>query len=596
MKNFKRILSFIRPYRLAFSLTVLGTLFLAVLSPIRPLIIGYMVDKYVMGNVSSSSKSLFLDNIDQTYFTNDNGLWYWTIVAIITLVIEAILRFALVYAANWLGQSIIRDIRNKLFIHLQNFKTQYFDKNPIGKMVTRLVSDTEALAEIFSDGIVTIIGDVVTLLVVMGFMFFVNWKFSLMVLIPIPILLYATRIFKNSIKKAYQKESSQVSRLNNFVQERIIGMSLLQLFTREKIEYNKFTQINAEHRNAHIKTVWAYSIFFPVVEILSSISIAFVIFYASYQIIDPIDRVSGGQLFAFILWINMLYRPIRMLADKFNVLQRGLVRSKNIFQVLDDNQEIVQDNEIQNIKDFKGNVSFEHVSFAYNEPEFILKDVSFNIKAGETVAFVGATGAGKSSIINILSRFYEFQEGSIKIDDYSIRNLSLELIRKEIAVVLQDVFLFSDTIYNNITLYNKNISREQVIEAAKVVGVHDFIMKLPGNYDFDVKERGGVLSTGQRQLISFIRAYVYNPKILILDEATSSIDTETEELIQKAIDKLTKGRTSIVIAHRLSTIKNANKIIVLEKGQIIEQGSHEELIQYKGHYYNLNQVQQLENI
>lgn len=537
-----------------------------------------------------------LDVLNGSINSDENGFYYWTMIALSTLIIESILRFFTVYYSNYLGQNIIKDIRNRLFIHLQNFKTQYFDKNPIGKMVTRLVSDTEALAEIFSDGIIVILGDVFTLLIVIALMYIQNWKFATMVLIPIPILLYATRIFKNAIKKAYQKESSQVSRLNNFVQERIIGMSLLQLFTREKIEYKKFTQINAEHRNAHIKTVWAYSIFFPVVEILSSASLAFVIFYASYQIIDAPDKISGGQLFAFILWINMLYRPIRMLADKFNVLQRGLVRSKNIFQVLDDNQEIVQDNEIQNIKDFKGNVSFEHVSFAYNEPEFILKDVSFNIKAGETVAFVGATGAGKSSIINILSRFYEFQEGSIKIDNYSIRNLSLELIRKEIAVVLQDVFLFSDTIYNNITLYNKNISREQVIEAAKVVGVHDFIMKLPGNYDFDVKERGGVLSTGQRQLISFIRAYVYNPKILILDEATSSIDTETEELIQKAIDKLTKGRTSIVIAHRLSTIKNANKIIVLEKGQIIEQGSHEELIQSKGHYYNLNQVQQLENI
>lgn len=559
------------------------------------MIIGFMIDKYVMENVNTSHSSI-LNQFDVLYFNQENGLWYWTIVAVITLIIEAIMRFALVYASNWLGQSIIRDIRKKLFNHLQYFKTQYFDKNPIGKMVTRLVSDTEAFAEIFSDGIIVILGDLVMLIFVISLMFYTNWKFSLLVLIPIPLLLYATKIFKNAIKKAYQKESAQVSKLNNFVQERIIGMSLVQLFTREKTEHKKFKEINAEHRNAHIKTVWAYSIFFPVVEILSSASTAFVIFYASYQIIDAPDRVSGGQLFAFILWINMLYRPIRMLADKFNVLQRGIVRSKNIFSVLDDQQEIRQHNTITNIENFQGNVSFENIHFAYNEPEYILKGISFKINKGETAAFVGATGAGKSSVINILSRFYEFQKGKIEIDHHDIRDLSLNFIRKEIAVVLQDVFLFSDTIFNNITLYNPNISREKVIEAAKIVGVHEFIMKLPGHYDFNVKERGGILSTGQRQLISFIRAYVYNPRILILDEATSSIDTETEELIQKAINKLTKGRTSIIIAHRLSTIKNADHIIVLEKGEIVEKGNHQELLNKEGYYYQLNKAQTAEEI
>ncbi len=591
MGRFKRIFQYLKPYRGVFFFTLFATLFLAVLSPIRPFIIGFMIDKYVMGASFEEGKSV-INNIDTSFFNESNGLWYWTLVAISTLIIEAVFRFIIVYASNWLGQSIIKDIRNNLFSHLQGFKTQYFDKNPIGRVVTRLVSDTEAFAEIFSNGIINIIGDVVTLLIVVTFMFTINWKFTLMVLIPIPILLYATKIFKNSIKKAYQTESKQVSKLNSFVQERIIGMSLLQLFTREKTEYDKFININKEHRNAHIKTVWAYSIFFPVVEILSSISIAFVIFYASYQIIDnPLKEVSGGQLFAFILYINMLYRPIRMLADKFNVLQRGLVRSKNIFEVLDDDQKITPKEEHTISDDFKGNVSFEDVSFAYNEPEYVLKNVSFNIKEGETVAFVGATGAGKSTIINILGRFYEYQKGSVKIDDNDLRSFSSASIRKNIAVVLQDIFLFSDSIYNNITLYNKNITKTQVIEAAKKVGVHDFISKLPGGYDFNVKERGGVLSTGQRQLISFIRAYIYNPKILILDEATSSIDTETEEMIQLAIDKLTEGRTSIIIAHRLSTIKNASKIIVLEKGEIIEMGSHEELMNNKGHYFNLHEIQ-----
>jgi ATP-binding cassette subfamily B multidrug efflux pump len=404
-------------------------------------------------------------------------------------------------------------------------------------------------------------------------------------------LFWATNIFKNAIKKAYQLESTQVSNLNTFVQERIVGMTILQLFSREKVEYDKFTEINKLHRNAHIKSVWAYSIFFPVVEILSSISIAFVIFYASYQIIDkPITDVSTGELLVFILLINQLYRPIRMLADKFNVIQRGLVRAKNIFEVLDDKQVIKSVKDDTN-EQFKGNIHFNDVSFAYNDVDYVLKDLSFEIKEGQTVAFVGATGAGKSSIINILSRFYEFQKGKITIDGNDLRDLSLENIRENIAVVLQDVFLFSDTIFNNITLNNPEITKEEVIKASKFVGLHDFIMRLPGGYDYDVKERGNSLSTGQRQLISFVRAYVYNPKILVLDEATSSIDTETEELIQDAIDKLTQGRTSIIVAHRLSTIKKADNIIVLDKGRIMEQGNHEELLAQNGIYRNLYEIQ-----
>tara|TARA_B110000977_G_scaffold44527_1_gene60456 strand:- start:161 stop:1924 length:1764 start_codon:yes stop_codon:yes gene_type:complete len=582
---------FQKPYKVMFWLTIFGTILNSILAPIRPLIIGFMIDKFVMKSSNFEGGFSVLNTIN-TSLEPEDGFLYWTIVALVTVIIEAILRFVTVYFTNLIGQSIIADIRDRLFNHLVRFKTQYFDKNPIGKLVTRLVSDVEAASEIFSNGIITIAGDLLGLILVVTLMFVENWVFTLMILIPLPLLFWATNIFKNAIKKAYQLESSQVSKLNTFVQERITGMTILQLFSREEIEYKEFTVINKGHRNAHIKSVWAYSIFFPVVEILSSISIAFVIFYASYQIIDrPIENASTGQLIAFIIWVNMLYRPIRMLADKFNVIQRGLVRAKNIFEVLDDDQVIKTNNEKKTNTNFKGEVSFKNVSFAYNEQDYILKDISFEIKEGQTVAFVGATGAGKSSIINILSRFYEYQKGSINLDGKDLRELTLEDIRQNIAVVLQDVFLFSDTIMNNITLNDPTIKREQVIEASKFVGLHDFIMKLPGKYDYNVKERGAALSTGQRQLISFVRAYVYNPKILVLDEATSSIDTETEELIQTAIEKLTKGRTSILVAHRLSTIRNADKIIVLDKGKLMEQGTHKELLEQNGIYKNLYEIQ-----
>tara|TARA_B110000091_G_C13794991_1_gene467432 strand:- start:157 stop:1920 length:1764 start_codon:yes stop_codon:yes gene_type:complete len=582
---------FQKPYKVMFWLTIFGTILNSILAPIRPLIIGFMIDKFVMKSSNFEGGFSVLNTIN-TSLEPEDGFLYWTIVALVTVIIEAILRFVTVYFTNLIGQSIIADIRDRLFNHLVRFKTQYFDKNPIGKLVTRLVSDVEAASEIFSNGIITIAGDLLGLILVVTLMFVENWVFTLMILIPLPLLFWATNIFKNAIKKAYQLESSQVSKLNTFVQERITGMTILQLFSREEIEYKEFTLINKGHRNAHIKSVWAYSIFFPVVEILSSISIAFVIFYASYQIIDrPIENASTGQLIAFIIWVNMLYRPIRMLADKFNVIQRGLVRAKNIFEVLDDDQVIKTNNEKKTNTNFKGEVSFKNVSFAYNEQDYILKDISFEIKEGQTVAFVGATGAGKSSIINILSRFYEYQKGSINVDGKDLRELTLEDIRQNIAVVLQDVFLFSDTIMNNITLNDPTIKREQVIEASKFVGLHDFIMKLPGKYDYNVKERGAALSTGQRQLISFVRAYVYNPKILVLDEATSSIDTETEELIQTAIEKLTKGRTSILVAHRLSTIRNADKIIVLDKGKLMEQGTHKELLEQNGIYKNLYEIQ-----
>jgi ATP-binding cassette subfamily B protein len=587
---FKRILVFLKPHKVMFFFTVSGTIFNSFLAPIRPLILGYMIDKFIWEKAEYNKLSYYINEIN-SWIDPENGFLYWTVIAIITVFLEAILRFITVYFTNLIGQSIIADIREHLYQHIIKFKTQFFDRNPIGKLVTRLISDVEATSEIFSNGIITIAGDLLSLVIVVTIMFLTNWTFTLMVLLPLPILFWATNIFKNAIKKAYQLESTQVSNLNTFVQERIVGMTILQLFSREKVEYDKFTEINKLHRNAHIKSVWAYSIFFPVVEILSSISIAFVIFYASYQIIDkPITDVSTGELLVFILLINQLYRPIRMLADKFNVIQRGLVRAKNIFEVLDDKQVIKSVKDDTN-EQFKGNIHFNDVSFAYNDVDYVLKNLSFEIKEGQTVAFVGATGAGKSSIINILSRFYEFQKGKITIDGNDLRDLSLENIRENIAVVLQDVFLFSDTIFNNITLNNPEITKEEVIKASKFVGLHDFIMRLPGGYDYDVKERGNSLSTGQRQLISFVRAYVYNPKILVLDEATSSIDTETEELIQDAIDKLTQGRTSIIVAHRLSTIKKADNIIVLDKGRIMEQGNHEELLAQNGIYRNLYEIQ-----
>jgi len=593
---FRRVLVFLKPHKTMFLLTVFGTILNAVLSPLRPLILFFMIDKFVDGKTEFNGFMMKSLNELDSSIQPENGFLYWTIIAILTIVLEAILRFVTVYFTNLIGQNIIADMRERLYNHLTTFKTQYFDKNPIGRLVTRLVSDVEAASEIFSNGIITVAGDILSLALVIIVMFSTNWMFTLMVLLPLPLLFWATNIFKNAIKKAYQLESTQVSKLNTFVQERIIGMSILQLFSREKIEYNKFEEINKLHRNAHIKSVWAYSIFFPVVEILSSISIAFVIFYASYQIIDrPLSETSTGELVAFIMWINMLYRPIRMLADKFNVIQRGLVRAKNIFEVLDDDQLIPTNREKTEHSKYEGDVVFDSVKFAYNEDDYVLKNVSFDIKKGQTVAFVGATGAGKSSIINILSRFYEFQSGSITVDGKDIREVSLEDLRQNIAVVLQDVFLFSDTILNNITLKNPVISKDKVIEASKFVGLHDFIMRLPGNYDYDVKERGNSLSTGQRQLISFVRSYVYNPSILVLDEATSSIDTETEELIQTAIDKLTQGRTSIIVAHRLSTIKKADKIIVLDKGEIIEQGNHEELLALNGTYRNLYEIQFEEN-
>ncbi len=562
-------MTFVQPYRGVFYFTFALTVVSALIGVIRPILVGKAIDVYILEDDSL-------------------GLLIITLIVVGVLLLEAVVQFYQTYFSNWLGQNVTIDLRSNLFRHITAFKLRYFDKTPIGQLVTRVVSDIETVADIFSQGILVIMGDLLKLVVVVVAMFVVNWKLTLFVLIPIPLLLVATNIFKNAIKKAFQQVRTQVAVLNTFVQEHITGMNIVQIFNREEEEARKFREINQKHRQAHIRSVWAYSIFFPVVEILSAISLAVLVWWGTKE--SLIGEVTVGELVAFILFIYMLFRPIRQLADRFNVLQMGMVGSQRVFAVLDTDERIVNNGTI--VKDsLKGNISFQNVWFAYKDDDFVLRDVSFEVKQGEVVAFVGATGAGKSSVINLLSRFYEFQKGEILIDDTPIRNYDLNYLRGEIAVVLQDVFLFSDTIHNNITLGDERITREKVIEAAQVVGAHGFISRLPEGYDFDVKERGGMLSTGQRQLISFIRAYVYNPGILVLDEATSSVDTETEMLIQEAIDQLTKGRTSIVIAHRLSTIQKADRIIVMDKGRVLESGSHDELLEKGGAYRKLFDMQ-----
>lgn len=566
---FKRVMTYVKPYNRMFYTTAVLSIILAIITLARPILIQITVNDYIKG-------------------VDKKGLFYMTMLLVGFLIVESIFQYFFTLLGNLLGQNVIKDLRSQTFEHVINFKLKYFDNTPIGRLVTRTVSDIETIAEMFAGGILVIIGDLLKIVSVVICMLYINWDLALITLIPIPILFIATSIFKKAIKKAFRDVRKQVSLLNTFVQEHITGMSIVQVFNREEVEMEAFSEINKKHRSAHIRTVWAYSIFFPVVEILSAMSIALLVWYGFKEV--ALEYATAGEIFSFTLFVYMLYRPIRQLADRFNTLQMGMVSSERVFKVLD-TKSIIENNGTKKTGDLEGDIEFKNVSFAYNDENWVLKNISFKINKGKSLALVGATGAGKSSIINLLGRYYEINKGEIFIDNTNINELDLYELRRFMSIVLQDVFLFSDSILNNITLYNDNISMEEVVEAAKKVGAHDFISKLPGGYHYNVKERGAMLSVGQRQLISFIRAYVHQPQVLILDEATSSIDSESEELIKHATSVLTKDRTSIIVAHRLSTIKNADKILVIDKGEIVEEGTHTELLNKNGFYKKLYDYQ-----
>ena len=588
----KRIFQYVKPYKKTFFLAVSTTITLAFLSPVRPILIQILFDKLnpVITKQGLSPFKILISFLDN-FIGNKSSIEILLIMTMILagfLIFESFIQFADSFLTNKIAQNIIKDIRSVLYKHVVEMRLKYFDNTPIGTLVTRSVSDIEVLADMFSDGLISIIGDLLKVLVILVVMVFINFKLTLIVLAPIPFLLAATYIFKKAVQSSFQDVRTQVARLNAFVQEHITGMNIVQIFNREKAESEKFEEINAKHRDANIRSIMAYSIFFPVVEILSSVSVGLLVWWGGKGILQGTATI--GQVVEFIFFLNLLFRPIRQLADKFNTLQMGMVSSERVFKVLD-TTEIIENKGTKNASMINGNVEFKDVWFAYNERDYVIKNISFSVKQGETVALVGATGAGKSSIINLLNRFYEYNKGVISIDGINIRDYELTSLRENIGVVLQDVFLFSDSLANNISLNNPHITREKIIEASKMVGAHEFISKLPGTYDYNAMERGGMLSVGQRQLISFIRAYVYDPKVLVLDEATSSIDTESEKLIQNAIDILTKGRTSIIIAHRLATIQKADKIIVMDHGEIIEMGNHQELLKKNGQYKKLFELQ-----
>ncbi len=561
---FKRILEYTKPYKTRFYSVIAFAIFLSVFSALRPYLLKQTVDNYIK-------------------LHDKQGLLLYVVLMGIVLLLEVFSNFFFVFWANWLGQDIIKDIRNKLFKHMLSFKMKYYDNAPVGQLVTRSVSDIESIAKIFSQGLFMIGSDLLKMIVIMSFMFYMNWKLTWIVILAMPIILFITRIFQKKMQIAFEEVRNQIANLNTFVQERVTGMKIVQLFNREDIELEKFKEINQKHNQAWIKTVWYNSIFFPIADIISSLTLGFVVLYGGFNILGG-GLTTFGDLFSYTMFIGMLFNPLRQIADKFNEMQMGMIAANRVFEIIDI-QDQIQDIGTIEAPIFQGNISFEKVRFSYIENEEVVKGIDLTINPGETIAIVGATGAGKSTIINLLNRFYEIDSGSISIDNINIKDYTLSSLRLQIAVVLQDVFLFADTIYNNITLNNPAISREQVIKAAKKIGVYDFIMSLPQEFDYNVKERGVMLSSGQRQLIAFLRAYVSNPSILILDEATSSIDTYSEELIQKATETITKNRTSIVIAHRLATIVNADKIVVMDKGLIVEQGSHFELLNIKNGYY-----------
>jgi len=562
---FRRIITYTKPYKNRYYGVIAFAIFLSFFAALRPYLLKQTVDLYIK--------------------TQDaQGLLFYVSLMGIVLLAEVFSQYYFVYWANWLGQDIVKDIRVKLFQHLLKFRMKYFDSAPVGQLVTRSVSDIEQIAKIFSQGLFMIISDLLKMVVILAFMFYMNWKLTWIVVAAMPVLVFFTRIFQRKMQLAFEDVRNQIAHMNTFVQERVTGMKIVQLFHREDIEAEKFAAINDKHRKAWIKTILYNSIFFPIADIISSLSLGFVVLYGGINILNGDQFTTFGDLFSYTMFIGMLFNPLRQIADKFNEMQMGMIAANRVFDILDTQEELQESGAIEAPK-FDGNIRFDEVHFSYVPGEEVIKGISFEVKAGQTVAIVGATGAGKSTIINLLNRFYEIDKGAIFIDDINVNAFRLGSIRQQIAVVLQDVFLFADTILNNITLNNPAISQAQVDEAAKNIGLHEFILSLPGGYDYNVKERGVMLSSGQRQLIAFLRAYVSEPSILILDEATSSIDSYSEELIQHATAKITQGRTSIIIAHRLATIMNADTIIVMDKGKIVEKGTHADLLNKETGYY-----------
>ena len=561
----KKVFRFAAPFKKKLYLSIFLSIILAILSPLRPFLIQYTVN----------------------HFIRDKQVRWLIIISVIQIgmiLFETLLRFYFTYITSWLGQSVVKDMRVTVYKKIIGLNLSQYDKTPIGTLTTRTINDIESVNDIFSDGLIPIVADILSIISILTFMFYEDWRLSLISLAPFPILIIATYYFKESVNKSFIRVRNAVSNLNAFVQEHITGMSVVQAFAAEDKELNKFKAINTEHRNANIKAIFAYSVFFPVVEIVLAVSIGLLVWWGAN------NAFNAGVIISFIMYLNLLFRPLRVIADKFNVLQMGMVASERVFKVLD-NPDVTKQDGIFKPENIKGQVTFENVWFAYIEEQYVLKNISFNLNSGETLAIVGHTGSGKTSIISLINRLYAINKGNIKVDGTNIEEYDLDFLRSKIAVVLQDVFLFGGSVADNLTLRNDEISHERVVQAAKLIGMHDFIMQLPGGYNYNVMERGATLSMGQRQLLSFIRALLYDPAILILDEATSSIDTESELLIQNAIDKLIMGRTSIVIAHRLSTIRKANKIIVLDHGEIKEVGSHSELLAKRGFYYNLHKMQ-----
>ncbi len=568
----RRVFHYAAPYKKKFIISVALAIVLAAITPIRPMLIQLTVDKYI-------AHSLI------------NMVILITIIQIGLILVETALRFTFSFITAWLGQAVVRDLRVAVYKKILGLNLSQFDRTPIGTLTTRTINDIESINDIFSDGLIPIIADLLSIICVLAYMFSRDWQLTLISLIPFSIMIIATYYFKESVKRSFFRVRNAVAALNAFVQEHLTGMQVVQAFAAEEKEFGKFKKINREHRNANISAIFAYSVFFPVVEIVLALSIGLIVWWTAKEALI-LHKDEQGTVVAFLLCLNLLFRPLRVIADKFNVLQMGIVASERVFKVLDNKDFIKESDESAYAPEsVKGKISFENVSFAYNDENYVLKNINFKVNAGETVAIVGHTGSGKTTIISLLNRLYQIQKGAIKIDDVKIEDYNLDILRRNVGVVLQDVFLFSGTVMDNITLRNPDIPKDKVIEASKLISMHDFIMRLPGGYDFNVMERGATLSLGQRQLLSFIRALLYNPAILILDEATSSVDTESEQLIQRAIDTLIKGRTSIIIAHRLSTIRKANMIIVIDKGEIKEMGNHDELMEKQGFYYKLYRLQ-----